>query len=138
MLNGRLTPERLAWLASEGTARLYGLYPRKGAIQPGADADFTLVDPEGVTHVDRTRLHSKQPQTPWHGRRLRGAVRTAILRGQIVMRDGEPVAEPRGRMVRAHHTARPVAKSMLAFTRELDDVDTRDAVPATVFVAAEQ
>jgi allantoinase len=107
MVQGRLTPERLAWALSEGSARLYGLYPRKGAIRPGADADFTLVDPNGTTEVDRARLHSKQPQTPWHGRRLRGAVRLAILRGSVVMRDGEPVGEPRGRLVRARHAPGP-------------------------------
>jgi len=49
MLEGQLTSERLAWLLSEGTARVYGLFPRKGAIEPGADADFTLVDPNGTT-----------------------------------------------------------------------------------------
>ena len=68
MLRGHLSPERLAWAAAEGTARLYGLYPRKGTLEPGADADFTLVDPTATTTVDKERLHSKQPLTPWHGR----------------------------------------------------------------------
>jgi allantoinase len=104
VLSGRLSPERLAWLVSEGTARLYGLYPRKGVIEPGADADFTLVDPDGTTLVDAGRLHSKQRQSPWHGRRLRGAIRMTVLRGEVVARDGEPVGEPRGRLVRAQHT----------------------------------
>ncbi len=105
MLAGRITPERLAWVLSEGTARLYGLHPRKGAIEPGADADFTLVDPEGSSVVDRARLHSKHPQTPWHGRRLRGAVNLAVLGGEVIMRDGEPVGPPRGQLVQAAHVA---------------------------------
>jgi allantoinase len=99
MLGGRLAPERLAWALSEGTARLYGLYPRKGAIEPGADADFTLVDPEATTLVDQARLHSKHPQSPWHGRRLRGAIRGTMVRGELVARAGEPLGEPRGRLV---------------------------------------
>lgn len=99
MLAGRITPERLAWVLSEGTARLYGLYPRKGAIEPGADADLTIVDPESSRVVDSARLHSKQPLSPWHGRRLQGRLAASILRGQLVMRDGEPVGEPRGRLV---------------------------------------
>jgi allantoinase len=101
MLSGRLSPERLAWAASEGTARLYGLYPRKGTLEPGADADFTLVDPEATTVIDNARLHSKQPQSPWNGRQLRGAIRTTVLRGEVIARDGEPAGEPRGRLVRA-------------------------------------
>jgi allantoinase len=100
MARGQLTPERLAWVLSEGTARLYGLHPRKGALLPGADADLTLVDPEGETAVDNARLHSKHPLSPWHGRRLRGALRLAVLRGEAVMRDGEPVGPARGRLVR--------------------------------------
>jgi dihydroorotase len=137
VLGGRLSPERLAWLLAEGSARLYGLYPRKGILEPGADADFTLVDPEATTVVDAGRLHSKQPQSPWHGRRLRGAIRMTILRGQVVARDGEPVGQPRGRLVRAHHPpgggTPPV--NPLAFTSELYELPARDAMPATVFVA---
>ncbi|QIN78497.1 amidohydrolase family protein [Rubrobacter marinus] len=47
VLEGRMSAEKLAWALSEGTARLYGLYPRKGSVRPGADADLTLVDPAG-------------------------------------------------------------------------------------------
>ncbi|HLZ29177.1 MAG TPA: dihydroorotase [Chloroflexota bacterium] len=103
MLGGRLTPERLSAVLSEETARLYGLYPHKGAIEAGNDADFTLVDPTATTLVDATRFHSKEPQSPWHGRRLRGAVDRTILRGLTVGRRGEPVGEPVGRLVRARH-----------------------------------
>jgi dihydroorotase len=101
MLAGRLSPERLAWVAAEGTARLYRLYPRKGTVEPGADADLTLVDPEASVTIDAARLHSKEPQSPWHGRTLRGHVRLTILRGEVVARDGEPQGPPRGRLVRA-------------------------------------
>jgi allantoinase len=103
MLAGRLSRERLAWLLAEGTARLYGLYPRKGALQPGSDADFTLVDPNGTTLLEAERLYSKQRQSPWLGQRLRGAVAATVLRGEVIARDGEPQGEPRGRLVRAHH-----------------------------------
>src|SRR5712692_3988195 len=132
MLNGRIGADRLAGVLAEGTARLYGLYPRKGALEAGADADFTLVDPSAERVVDQRRLHSKQPQSPWHGRHLRGRVCMTILRGEVIARDGEPVGEPRGRLIRAQHrraeqTARPTP---LAFTAELDTVVTTDTVPA--------
>jgi allantoinase len=105
MMGGRLSRERLAGLLSEGTARLYGLFPRKGALQPGADADFTLVDPNGTTLVDTERMYSKQRQSPWSGQELKGTVRRTVLRGEVIARDGEPVGEPRGRLVRAQHGA---------------------------------
>jgi allantoinase len=108
MLDGRLSAERLAGVLSSDTARLYGLYPRKGALEPGSDADFTLVDPEATTIVESTRLHSKEPQTPWQGRRLRGAVDTTILRGEVIASRGEPVGEPCGRLVRARHSPVPL------------------------------
>jgi len=97
---GRLTPERLAWALSEGTARLYGVYPQKGAILPGTDADLTLVDPDAEWTVRNARLHSKHPLSPWDGMNGRGAAKLALVRGRVVMRDGEPVGDPGGRLVR--------------------------------------
>ncbi len=98
--SGRLSPERLAWVLSEGTARLYGLYPQKGAIQPGADADLTLVDPQAEWTISNDRLHSKHPLSPWHGARGWGRPKLAMVRGHVVMRDGEPVGEPQGQLIR--------------------------------------
>jgi allantoinase len=97
---GNLSPERLSWVLSEGTARLYGLYPQKGAILPGADADLTLVDPEAEWTVSNERLHSKNPLSPWHGLSGRGVAKLGLVRGRVVMRDGEPVGEPGGQLVR--------------------------------------
>jgi dihydroorotase len=135
MVRRHLAPERLAWALSESTARLYGLHPRKGALEVGSDADFTLVDPNGSTMVDQARLHSKQPLSPWHGRDLRGAIRLTVLRGEIIARNGEPVGAPRGRLIRAAHAV-PQAKTrggLLDFTAELDPVVGPEIMPATVF-----
>ena len=96
---GLLTYERLAWVLSEGTARLYGLFPRKGALRPGADADLALVDPDAEWTIDDAHLHSLHPLSPWQGRRGRGLVTLSLLRGSVAMRQGEPVGEPRGRHV---------------------------------------
>jgi dihydroorotase len=97
---GRFTLERLAWLLSEGTARVYGLFPRKGALLPGSDADLALVEPDREWQIDDARLHSKQSLSPWHGLRGRGQVVRSLLRGETVMMDGEPVGTPRGRLVK--------------------------------------
>lgn len=98
---GRLSAERLSWMLSEGTARLYGLYPRKGAIQPGTDADFTIVDPDSEWTISNASLHSKHPLSPWDGVSGRGAAKLGVVRGHVVMRDGKPTGEPVGRLVRS-------------------------------------
>jgi dihydroorotase-like cyclic amidohydrolase len=103
MLRGRLTPQRLATVLSTGTARLYGLWPRKGEIRPGADADLTLVDPNAQHVVRNERLHALNPASTWNGAELRGAVTASVLGGRLSMRDGEPVGERHGRFVAADH-----------------------------------
>jgi allantoinase len=97
---GWAAPERLAWALSEGTARLYGLYPKKGAIRLGSDADFTLVAPHAEWEIRNDRLHSKHPLSPWHGFRGKGLPVATILGGQVIMQNGELVGEPSGTLVR--------------------------------------
>ncbi len=88
------------WVA-EGPARALRLHPRKGVIEPGADADLVLVDPAAETEVTAARLHSRQRHGVFEGRRFGFAVRAVYSRGELVARDGEPVAQPgRGRLVR--------------------------------------
>jgi allantoinase len=74
------------WLA-EAPARLAGLYPRKGTISPGADADLVVWDPDAETVIDAAALYHRHAVTPYHGQRLRGRVRTTILRGTVVFDD---------------------------------------------------
>jgi dihydroorotase-like cyclic amidohydrolase len=88
------------WVA-EGPARTLRLHPRKGVIQPGADADLALVDPAAETVVRAGAMHSRQRHSALEGRRFGFAVRAVYSRGELVARGGEPVARPgRGRLVR--------------------------------------
>ena len=88
------------WVA-EGPARTLGLYPRKGFIEPGADADLVLVDPTGETVVAADGQHSRQRHGAMDGQRFGFAVRSVYSRGELVARDGQPVGRPgRGRLVR--------------------------------------
>jgi dihydroorotase len=97
---GRLTLQQFARASSEGPAKAWGLYPQKGAIRAGSDADLTIVDLEKTGVISASGLHSKNNVTPFDGHRTKGEAVATICRGRIVMRDGELVGEPRGRMVR--------------------------------------
>jgi dihydroorotase len=105
MLKGRLQPHHLARVLSEGTARLYRLYPQKGSLLPGTDADVTLVDLAATTVVDNATLHSKNPLSLWHGLTLAGSVRATVIRGRVVYQDGELKGSASGRLVQPHPVA---------------------------------
>ena len=72
----------------------------KGAIAAGLDADFVIWDPDAHTTVDPMTLHHRHPVTPYAGMRLRGVVRTTVLRGETIFRDGEVMRVPSGRLIR--------------------------------------
>jgi dihydroorotase-like cyclic amidohydrolase len=94
-------PARAVRWVCEAPARALGLYPRKGAVLPGADADLVLVDPNAETVVTAERMHSRQRHGALEGQRFGFAVRAVWSRGELVARDGEPVGAPgRGRLVR--------------------------------------
>jgi dihydropyrimidinase len=87
----------LAWLVRtlcERPARIFGLAPRKGAIEPGADADLALLDPEKNWTIRAQDLHGNIDFSPYEGYRGRGAVRQTLVRGRVVWADGEFPTEP--------------------------------------------
>ena len=91
---GRISLERLAAVLCENPARLYGLYPRKGCLQPGSDADFTIVSLEGNRTLSARNMLTSCAWTPYEGWRLQGQVTHAILRGKIMMQDGVLFGRP--------------------------------------------
>lgn len=93
---GRLSLERFVALTSTNPAKLYGLYPRKGSIVVGADADMTLWDPTQRRAITQRRLHHGADYTPYEGLEVTGWPVRTILRGQTIMRDGKIVGEVRG------------------------------------------
>ena len=93
--------DRFVELTSANAARRFGLYPRKGAIAVGSDADLTLWDPEARRVIDGARMHSRAGYSPYDGWEVRGWPRHVIRRGQTVLADGVPVAHPgQGRWLR--------------------------------------
>jgi len=89
---GRLTIERLVDLLATTPARLFGL-TRKGAIEPGRDADLVLFDPAARRTLRASDLHHTSDYTPYEGFELTGAVRSVFVRGRPVIRDGAFVGQ---------------------------------------------
>ena len=85
---------QLVHLLSANPAKIFGLWPRKGDIRPGADADLVLFDPRPTRTLSASELHSRAGFSPYEGLKVTGKVRTTICRGQVVYRDGAVVADP--------------------------------------------
>ncbi len=101
-VHGRgLTLERLAYLTATAPAQLFGLFPRKGAIAVGADADFAIVDPAREWTLERGELQTRSGVSAYLGRTFTGKVVRTIVRGRTVFADGEVVGKPGwGQLVR--------------------------------------
>jgi len=101
----RIGIERLAEVTSYNTARIFGLYPKKGTIQPGSDADLTIVDLDLEKTVTPELLQSYSDYTIYDGWKLRGWPVMTIVRGSIIMEDGQVANEALGH---GEFIARPV------------------------------
>ncbi len=91
--------ERLVELATRGPARAYGIYPRKGTIAPGSDADLVIVDLELEKVVRAEDLRGMSDFSPFEGKALRGWPVATIKAGKLVARNGEIVGPPTGRYI---------------------------------------
>lgn len=91
---GKIRLERLVALLCENPARILGLYPQKGAVLPGSDADLVIVDPERRVVPKDEGMESKSAWTPYAGWELRGAPVLTMLRGRVIARDGNVLNEP--------------------------------------------
>lgn len=91
---GRITLGQCLNYLVYNPARLFGLYPRKGNLYPGADADIMIFDPGKEWVVHEEDLHYAAGWTPYEGMKLTGKAITTILRGEVVYREGEVLAQP--------------------------------------------
>lgn len=99
---GLLSAERFVKVTAENPARLNGLYPRKGSLLPGADADVVLWDPAEQRTVRSADLHMATDYTPYEGHEVIGWPRTVVVGGRVLVDDGKLLDdEPRGRHLRA-------------------------------------
>jgi dihydropyrimidinase len=90
----RMTVPDFVELTATAPAKHYGLYPKKGTISIGADADLVLWDPQRRTTVNWADLHDRTGYSPFEGRQLRGFPETVLLRGTVIVDEGELFARP--------------------------------------------
>jgi dihydropyrimidinase len=85
---GRITLNRFVELTSTSPAKIFGLFPRKGTIAPGSDADIVVFDPNRTMTLSAKTLHMKVDYSPYEGRQVTGAAETVLSRGRLVIEDG--------------------------------------------------
>lgn len=85
---GRISLNHFVDLTATAPAKLFGLYPKKGTIAPGSDADLLLVDPHAETLISAVTHHSAVDYSLYEGMRVKGVPETVILRGKIIAQNG--------------------------------------------------
>ncbi len=109
---GTVSLNRIAEVASEAPAVLYGLYPRKGVIAVGSDADFTIVDPDFCWTVRADDLVGKSGWTPYEGIRIKGKVEFTVIRGNVAAENGRPALEPgRAEFIARNSAENPIGRN---------------------------
>jgi dihydropyrimidinase len=91
---GRISLNRMVELLSTNPARYFGLYPRKGTIAVGSDADLVVFDPERKVTISAATHHSKSDYNLFEGAEVTGAPEVVLLRGRVLVESGELVAQP--------------------------------------------
>ncbi|MBR7836168.1 dihydropyrimidinase [Actinospica durhamensis] len=93
VVDGHISRRRWIELACATPARMFGLYPRKGTLAPGADADVVLYDPNAAYTISAETHHMNVDYSAYEGRRVAGRPRTVLSRGTVVIEDGSYVGE---------------------------------------------
>jgi dihydropyrimidinase len=91
---GRISPNRMVELLSTNPAKLFGLYPRKGTIAVGTDADIVVFDPEQKVTISASTHHSKSDYNIFEGTEVTGTPEVVLLRGKVLVENGDLVAQP--------------------------------------------
>ncbi|WP_370585160.1 dihydropyrimidinase [Nocardia sp. XZ_19_231] len=87
--DGRISLERWVEVCCTNPARMFGMYPRKGVISPGADADVVIYDPNGHTSIGLGKTHHmNMDHSAWEGFEIDGHVDTVLSRGRVIVDDG--------------------------------------------------
>jgi dihydroorotase len=93
---GRMSISDYVRWSAVNPAKIWGLYPCKGVVHAGSDADLALVDLGRTWTIDDAKLQSRSKISPWHGRPVRGLPIHTLVRGRFIMRDRALMADTRG------------------------------------------
>ncbi len=96
---GRITAVDMARLLAENPARLFGMYPQKGVLAVGSDADLVIFDPNDTGRITAETQYQNVDYTPYEGMAFRGRVDTVLLGGEVAVEGGRVLLERRGRYV---------------------------------------
>jgi dihydropyrimidinase len=102
---GKISLNRFVEITSTTPARIFGMYPRKGEIAPGSDADLVLWDPAALLTISASTHHMRVDYSMFEGYQVKGNARTVISRGEIIVDQGEFLGQP-GRGQYLKRTAR--------------------------------
>ncbi len=98
---GRISPNRFVEITSTAPAKIFGLFPKKGTIAPGSDADIVVWDPEKKHLLSEKTLHMRVDYSPYEGREVTGAATHVLSRGEVVVEEGKFVSKKgRGNFLR--------------------------------------
>lgn len=98
--DGKIDKCKLASILSEAPAKFFNIYPQKGSLLPGTDADITIVDFDKEFTITNESLHSVSKFTAYDGWHIKGMPTTTLLRGNIIVKDGEFVEDkPQGQFI---------------------------------------
>ena len=84
---GRITINEFVALTSTNAAKIYGLYPRKGSLVIGSDADIAIWDPQWIRNIKQEMLHDNMDYTPYEGMEVKGWPRIVITRGRVTVEE---------------------------------------------------
>ena len=90
---GKITMNKFVEVLSTNPAKIFGMFPRKGCIAPGADADIVLFDPEAEHIISAASHHMNTDYSAYEGWKLKGKCKTVLLRGEVVIDDGKCLAQ---------------------------------------------
>lgn len=93
VVKGKISIIKLSQVLSENPAMIFHLFPKKGLLAPGSDADIVILDPKKKKVVRAEEMHTKAGWTPYEGMELTGVVDMTILRGKIIFQDGKVMEE---------------------------------------------
>lgn len=97
---GRLTLEQMCKYLSENPAKQYHLYPQKGTLAPGSDADIVVWNPETEWVISKETQHANVDYCPMEGTKIRGRAEKVFLRGELISQNGEILIENMGKYIR--------------------------------------